>query len=207
MDVKTITRSSRPPRRRAPGRRNPRVPAMYPNDKRLSIIFYQAAWTNAAIVSSTSGMISSNHAPTIQNSSEYSSISNIYARVRLIAFQTTITSYVPNDVSATTLHNRVLVGYDVDMNATTNTLPTQAIEVENLTRVKLVMSASRYPVTYWADVPPNLEYSLINADAPTLPSPFAGSPGVVKIFGLGFTASTQYLNVHCRAIWQLTSRH
>ncbi len=198
-DIK-LTVAKRPARKPRKGRKPKSSPFDSPQ---LNVMLYQSTWTTSDLSSSTAGVISSTFSPTIQNSSEYSGpILSLFRQVKLIAFQL---AFVPIHPSTRTADQMLIVSTDMEMNGTTAVNPSTAANVENGTLVRYISSATLTPVYYRMPVP-NLMYSGVSADSPATETPWAGSPGVVKVYGSGFTASLAYFRVQAKAVYSLRGR-
>jgi len=92
------------------------------------------------------------------------------------------------------------------MNFTNMTNPTAFTDVQNATNPRRVATYQVRIYTYRMPVPPGLEYAPINNDAPATSIPYAGSPGAVRIFGNGFSNTTNYFDVDVEAVWMLRGR-
>jgi hypothetical protein len=114
---------------------------------------------------------------------------------------------VPNDSSVTVSHARIVIGTRLDANANHLTAPTSWSGVLNTTNTKEVFSANNNNRTVVElVVPRQLEHSNIDADAPSTPTPWAGSPGAWYVYGDGFSNSTAYFIVTVSAMWHLRGR-
>jgi hypothetical protein len=100
-----------------------------------------------------------------------------------------------------------MIGTNMLFNNVTFTNPSGISAVQNLTHPDEYLSSEIKSKHYKMTVPRNLEYSSIVGDSPTLPSPYAGSPGCVVLWGERFTASTAYFLVDIEAVWQLRGRN
>jgi len=166
-----------------------RVPRSLP----VNEVIYRCSWTGPLLTAGTAGAISSSGLGfSIQNSTEYSALSTIYSEVKLISAKICLS---PRGANSLTNISRIMGGYHVEYNTTTNTPPTQFSSVANTQRRFTVCSNIIIPFVYRVPVPQGLEYTAINADCPTLPTPFAGSPGVIMIYGTNFQASADYFTL------------
>lgn len=138
------------------------------------------------LASGTTGIISQVTSPSIANSSEYSTLQALYTEIKLIRCRLTYSSLNP---TALTGQSRLVVSTNMAANGTTFVAPTGLISVQNGKRLKRILSAAVMPQSYNMYVPRSLDYSLITADAPATPTPWAGSPGVVYGWGSGFPVS------------------
>lgn len=164
-----------------------------PKSLPVNEVIYRCSWTGPLLSSGTAGSISTSSLGfTISNSTEYSALSTIYSEVRLLSAKVCIT---PRGANSLTNISRIMGGYHVEYNSTTNTAPTQFSSVANTQKRFTVCSNITRPFIYKVPVPKNLEFTAINADCPTLPTPFAGSPGVIMIYGTNFQASVDYFTM------------
>jgi len=171
------------------GRSKRSVPRGMPTNE----IIYKCSWTAGLLTSGTSGAISSSGLGfTIQNSTEYSALSTIFSEVKLLSAKVCFTAR--GTYSATNC-SRLMGGYHVEYNSTTFTNPTQFSSVANLQKRFTLSSNIIRPFIYKVPVPKNLDFTAINADCPTLQTPFAGSPGTVMVYGTNFQASQDYFTV------------
>ncbi len=169
----------------------------------VNVMLYQTSWTTADLSSSTAGVIASTVAPSIQNSSEYSSLQSFFRQIKLKAFQVIVTCIHP---STRSVDQTVIIGTDMQQNETTVVTPSTPANVENHTNVKFYSSSALTPLVYNMPVPANLEYAGISADAPSPETPWAGSPGAILIYGSGFTPSLAYFRLHLKAVYVLRGR-
>jgi hypothetical protein len=100
----------------------------------------------------------------------------------------------------------MLIGTNVLFNLTTFTTPTSALNVQNLENKAEVVTNLVRPFDYFMVVPGGLEFSSIVNDVPSTPTPYAGSPGCVCLWGDNMTPSTAYFRVHVTAKWHLRGR-
>jgi hypothetical protein len=168
----------------------------------------ETSWTNATLQSGTSGNISSVIAPSLQLSSENSTYQSLYTEVKLLSFAVHFVPTRAGYTGVTAAHSYVVAGTNGVMNYTTNTTPTNFTNVQNLARIKVVGSGDPRNTVYRMIVPRGLDYlsSATGSDVPSTPTPFAGSPGAVVIFGSNFTNSISYWQVHCVARFRLRAR-
>jgi len=156
--------------------------------------------------SGTAGAISAGGiSPSIQNSSEYSVLQNIFNECRLVRAVVKITSIAPNSTSVN--QSRIMIGTNMLFNGTTFTNPTAYSAIYNLSNPKEVTSSQIGVYTYRMVVPKGLEFSSITGDIPSTATPYAGSPGTVVIYGDRFTSSTAYFTVDVIMIHQLRGRN
>jgi hypothetical protein len=168
----------------------------------VNMMFRKNRWYYGALSSSTAGTISrGNISPSISFSSEISVLQSLYTEVRLIRARVIFTP-TTNTLTAI-VQGRIMIATNMLYNGTTFNTPTSLVNVQNCTRP---MDCSTYgvkPLIYKMAVPRNLEYLSIIGDIPTIPAPYAGSPGCVVVWGDNLTVSTNYFQVDIEAIWQL----
>jgi hypothetical protein len=144
--------------------------------------------------------------PSIQNFTEYSTLSSLFAEVKLIS---AYAEFAPLD-NASTSHAQGLlyVGTNLLYNRSTTVVPTSVSQVENLRGMRTISTSIIRPVRVRIAVPKGLDYSLITADAPATETPWAGSPGVLAgISGSGTLAnSIRYFYVRLTAIHAFRGR-
>lgn len=205
-DKQIVAMSDRKNRRSRPRRKNGKKgQSRLPQTVKYNEMMYRTAWTTGALVSGTTGSIASCLSPSIQNSSEYSTLQALFTEVRLTAVHWIFTTLVPN---STTLNvSRLWVGYNNAFTDGSNTVPTSFTEVVNLQGSRVLNSAQLGPVNVRGAVPSSLEHSLITLDSPNPPTPWAGSPGMLVVYGDGFTNSTGYWRVSAVACFHLRGRH
>jgi len=156
-------------------------------------MIYKTSWTCGLLTASTAGAISNSTLGfTIQNSTEYSALSTLFAEVKLLSAKM---AFSPRGANSLTNISRVMCGYHVEYNSTTFTNPTQFSSVSNLPGRTTIPSNIISTKIMVVPVPSGLDYTAINADCPTLPTPFAGSPGTVMVYGTNFQASADYFIV------------
>ncbi len=175
-------------------------------DRRLNSVYLRWSYP-FTLTSGTSGTISNSTSPTIQNMTELSYVQGLYTSVRLIRC---IITYSPIATNSTSVNQgRLIVGTNMAMNGTTNTPPTANSSVENLRNVKFIFTGEKKIHTYDMYVPRGLLFlpTTSGADVPTLPEPFAGSPGVVQHWSDTLTASTNYFEVNVTCIHQFANRN
>lgn len=195
-DVKISTTSAgslQRKRRKGPGPRS-----------RLRTYLYESRFEIGSVASGGTGNISFACNPSILNSSEYSNLQTIFNEVRLI--RATLTFAPRASVLTTVLHSSVILGTNLAMNGTTFTSPASAISVQNLERKKEFTTLGTQVMRYEMVVPRNLDYLPITADTPVIPSPYAGSPGVILAWSSLLTNSTSYFVAHLTTVHQLRSR-
>jgi hypothetical protein len=188
MDLKTtITTMKRPNRKTA--KNSPRKTIA------LNEMFYQTGWTNPTLTASTSGTISFSLSPSLQNSSENSTIQSLFTEVKLV--RATAVFYTVQASASGPLHSRVKMGTNMIFTQATFTLPTSYTQVQNLARPRSILSAEVHPVRYTYLVPPGLEFSSsgTGVDSPATPTPWAGSPGAIVGYGDGFTPNDPYFHL------------
>lgn len=167
-----------------------------------NVIPYKYSYA-AIIASGTTGIVSNSLSPTIQNSSEYSTLQALYTEIKLLKCNIIFTSMVPN---TTTGQSRVVVATNMNMNNSVFTLPAALSDVQNSKNVKIFPSSAPFPRVYRMFIPRFLEYSNIVADAPNPVTPYAGSPGIVQVYGSGFNNSTNVFTVDIICWFMLRGR-
>lgn len=177
-----------------------------PRGMRWNQMFYRTQWEFGVLTSTTSGNISvSSISPSIQSSSEYSVLQNLFTEIRLLSCVVTFTS-VQLTPTAGTLHGHLWVGTNMVFNYATNTPPMSVTSVQNLSGPRKLSTYSVKPTSVQLVVPPSLEFTNIVADAPTLPSPWAGSPGCMVVWSDNLSASIAYFRVDVMAKYHLRGR-
>jgi len=205
MDIKTITKETNyAARRRERKRALMRTTGGMPRGPPTNEMMYLTRWTNSNLSANGSGVISANVCQSIQLSSEYSSISNIFQTVKLVRWKVILSPIQAS--SSSDAQNALYCGTNWTQNYTTNTAPSNFNAVQNLQGFRTVFSGSVRPISVAGRVPPALEPSIINADAPSTPIPYAGSPGVMAFYGDGFTDSAGYFAVIVEAVYYLKGR-
>ncbi len=171
-------------RKRGPKQQMASVPRQIPADTMV----LRTSYTSSALSSGTDGTVSSSISGSIQSCTEYSVLSSLYREVRLLAQDLTFFFASPYNTGSQSY--LVAIGTDMKMNGTTFTSPTSYLEVYNSSDRKLYSRTNPQQITFRRRVPRNLEYTNIDADCPTLPVPFAGSPGVIQVYATGTPVST-----------------
>lgn len=175
----------------------------------LNEMLVKSRWEYGQLASGTSGILSAaDISPSIQNSSEYSTLNVLFSEVRLVSCAVV---FGPNyNTSQTPTLTTAIVGTAMDDNQNNHaSTPLTITQVQNLAKKKnftigqYTDSVRRYQML----VPRRLEFSLIGADAPSTPTPWAGSPGCVRIFADHCQTSTNYLIVYVETIHHLRGRH
>ena len=170
----------------------------------LNTMLLRTSWSSGVLGTGTTGTMSSWTAPSIANCSEYSVVQSLFTEVRLI--RATFIFTPTQAANGTVSHGALVIGTNMLENQTTGQNPTGYIDVQNTTHPVRISSLSVRPLTYNMSIPGGLEYASITADAPDPATPWAGSPGVVKWYGAGFTASTIYFQLHLEAVYALRGR-
>lgn len=196
----TDRKSSKQGRRKQKGRGKSSLSKVVP----MGHLMYQNRFEVGLIASGTSGTISFSVSPTIQNSSEISGLMTLFSEVRLISAVLTIATRSPAVTSI--FQGSMIVGTNMQMNATTFTAPTSTISVQNLDRKAEYSTSALTVQRYRMKVPRGLEYSQL-ADTPTIPSPFSGSPGMILGWADNLTASTSYFIAHLTTVHELRGRN
>jgi len=171
-------------------RRLPRSP--------LGMLTYQNRFEVGLITTGTSGTISFSVSPTIQNSSEISGLTTLFSEVKLVYAVLTLATRSPAVTSI--FHGSMLIGTNMEMNATTFTAPSSTISVQNLERKAEYSTSCLTIQRYKMRIPGNLDFQPIGGDCPTIPSPYAGSPGMILGWADNLTASTSYFIAHLTTI-------
>jgi len=163
----------------------------------------RSSWTDGAMASGTTGAISYTLSPSIANSSEYSTYQALYTEVKLLSFRVILTP--TQATNGLVNHSRMIVSTNMLMNMNSLTNPSSYIDVQNEDHAVRLSTLSVTPLTYYMSVPA-LDYANIVGDPPSPPTPWAGSPGLVRFFANGLTASTVYFQVDSEAVWKLRGR-
>ncbi len=180
------------------------VPKNIPADS----LVLRTSWTLAALSTGTAGEISASISSSVSNSSEFSVLSSLWREVKLVSHSIEFFFYNPYSTSGTSAVTSTLVmGTDMRMNGTTFTLPTTYLEVYNISDSKTFCRTSPRKIIFRRQVPRNLQHTNIAEDVPTLPIPYAGSPGVIQMFTTGGAISAPYTTVLLnRATYHLQGR-
>jgi hypothetical protein len=165
---------------------------------------YVTSWTSPELSSNSSGVIVSTIGASIASSYEYSALQALYTEVRLVKLTMTLTPI--QQTNTTVSHGRIRIGTNILMNSSTYTAPTGYSSVDNCSKVRTALTYLTKPMTYQMVVPRNLEYANLVADAPATVTPWAGSPGVIQIYGGSLNVSTNYFFVDIRAWFLLRGR-
>lgn len=203
MDKK---QSSRQPQRRR--RSALRYYGGVPRGPSANTMIYTAGYEYGNLAANTSGVLSSadiSGSITAFDSTEYTYVTGLFSEIKLLNLTVTFTCCSVGGQN----RSRALIGTDMNSNYTTHaSTPLTAQQVYNLPRlVYLQLNDTVEPFQYQMIVPRNLEFSSITNDAPTVPTPYAGSPGCVYVFANDLSASRVYLKVDVRATWLLRGRH
>ncbi len=113
-------------------------------------------------------------------------------------------SYSPGGLGI--VHDRLLIGTHPSYNATTFTNPASAAGVENSQGFVEIHTATDRVLHYYMWLPKDVGYSTLGEDAPTIPTPYAGSPGAVQVWAQDLSVSQNYFSVQCTAVWALRGR-
>ncbi len=179
-------------RRKGPRQGYAKVPSQIPTDTMV----IRTTFTSAALSSGTDGSVSSSIGASIQSASEYSVLASLFREVKLLAQEVSFFFYYPYVNSGTNQATTTFIcGTDMRMNGTTYTPPTQYLDVYNLTDRRKYCRTNPKEIIFRRRVPPKLEHTNIADDCPTLPIPYAGSPGVVQIFSAGNVVSSQLTTI------------
>ncbi len=204
MDIKVSSKQVQRRKGKRTSQRT-RIPLMGLSDGQSMTI--TCRYDYGEVKSGTSGSISiADISPTIQNMSEYSTVSSLFSEIKLLACTVVFT----NTCTSASVNGRIIIGTQMQANFNSHaTPPLVSTQVENLAAVKyltLGYSVFDRPFRYKMVVPPGLEYSSISADAPSTVTPWAGSPGCVYVFGDGLSASFQYFRVDVIATYTFRGR-
>ncbi len=185
-------------------RRNVKV--SLPTSLPLNTMLYEFTYQYGQIAANTSGVLSAaDISPTIQNSTEYSLLNQIFAESKCIS----CTVHIGTLANSSTTTITAIVGTKMGVNATTHdSTPLSSSQVENLEN-KVVIPAgpqNNRVFHYRMKMPKDLDFSLITADAPATQTPWAGAPGCTYIYANGATASTTYMYVYVKARHLLRGR-
>lgn len=182
----------------------PRKLVSVPRAMRTNEMIYRTSWTATSLSSGTTGTLSSWTDGSIIHSSEYSIVSSLFNEVRL---KTATFIFTPTQsANGSVNHFALVVSTNMLLNANTGSDPGSYTDVQNQTRPVRLSSLSVAPLRYRFPVPRNLEFANIAADAPDPPTPWAGSPGIIRWYATGGTASTVYFNLHVDAVYHLRGR-
>lgn len=176
-----------------------------PRNPLLNETLITVGWTNSAVTSGTAGTIAVTSGFSIQETTEYSAIANLFGEVRLVAAQVIFISGRATDT--TTVNAQMYMGYDIRYNSVTASNPTSralqmALPKFTLWNAQGAVKALRVNVP----IPKNLEFTRVDSDTPSAPVPYAGSPGVWSIWADGAAASTGYASWDTRATYHLRYR-
>ncbi len=199
----TTTVRNRRPRGGRGGRR--RIPMMGLPGAQTCLITCRVPY--GTVSSGTSGILSvADVSPTIQGFTEYSTLSSLYGEIKLMA----CTIVVSNACSSASINGRVMMGTQMQASAASHaSTPLVASQVENLARVKYFnvgYSIFDRAINYRMVVPRQLDWADISRDSPNPPTPFAGCPGVVYLYGDNLSASFQYIKIDIIATFMLRGR-
>lgn len=203
-DIKTTTKSTSKvkPRRRA--RRSPvtRQPL-------LNEVLVSSRWEYGQLASASTGILSaSDISPSFANTSEYSTWNVLFSEVKLVRCRVL---FGPNyNTSSTPTLATAMVGTAMDDNQNSHaSTPLTITQVQNLARKRTftIGNFTNKQIAYDMLVPRSLEFSLIGSDAPSTPTPWAGSPGCVRIFANHCQTSINYLDVVVETVHWLRGRH
>jgi len=184
--------------------RKARKGSRLPRQLALNELTISSKWSEIDLKSGTSGTISVAIAPSIQNTTEYSTLTSLFTEVRLI--KATYRFYAVQANSTTVLHSKLSVGISMLMTAVTYALPTAYSAVVNLRNSRTTNTWRNAPFIYNYSVPRDIEHSAISQDSPSTPTPYAGSPGALVIFADDLSVTTTYFRVEAEGIWHLRSR-
>jgi len=180
--------------------------ARLPRGMRWNEMFLRTRWEFGRLSSTGSGNIAAGGiSPSIQSASEYSGLSSLFTEIKLISCTVTFTA-IQLTPTAGTLHGKMYIGTNYIFNLSTFTNPAAITAVQNLAAPAECSTYMVRPFAYAMAVP-SLEFSGITQDAPSAPTPWAGSPGTVCVWGDGLTASTSYFFVDVLAKYILRGRN
>jgi hypothetical protein len=165
---------------------------------------YLSSWTAPGLSSNSSGVIISTIGASISSSFEYTTLQALYTEVRLVKLQMTLSPIQSTNTAVS--HGRIRIGTNILMNSTTYTAPTGYSSVDNTSKVRTALTYMVRPMVYNMVVPRGLDYSNLVSDAPATVTPWAGSPGVIQIYGGGLNVSTNYFFVDIKAWYHLRGR-
>lgn len=164
----------------------------------------RTSWTQTSVTSGTTGTMASWTSPSIIHSSEYSVVSSLFSEVRLR--RATLIFTPTQSANGSVNHVALVVSCNMLLNENTGTDPASYTDVQNQTRPVRLSTLSVRPLNYRLTVPRDLEFANIAGDAPNPPTPWAGSPGIVRWYATGGTPSTVYFNLHIDAVYHLRGR-
>jgi len=172
----------------------------------LNEMYYRWTVEGGDLASNTAGIIAFSSSPSLQNSSENSVIQNLFVEVRLISFRVVYTPI--QSANGSVIQSTFIVGTNMIFNQTTNTAPSSFTSVQNLVKSRTIASVGVRPVSVSMVVPKGLEFlsTATGSDVPTIPNPYAGSPGMLVGYGTGFTASTTYFKEQQITVMHLRGR-
>jgi len=197
MDIKSFNKQLvRKPKNKS---RSPPSPSLGVNS-----MIYRTSWTQTSLSSGTSGIMASWTSPSITHSSEYSVVSSLFTEVKLLSAKFIFTPVQAANGSVN--HSALLVSTNMLLNENTGTDPASYTDVQNQVRPVRISTLDVKPLIYHMVVPRALEYANIAADAPNPPTPWAGSPGIIRWYSSGGTASTVYFQLHVETTYILRGR-
>ncbi len=206
LELKTSSSKSRGPMRK---RRMPRAPRWGPSRPLLNEVLVNSRWEYGQLASNSSGVLSAaDISPSIATASEYSNFAVLFSECKLVSCRVVFgPSY---NTSQTPTLTTAIVGTAMDDNLNSHaSTPLTITQVQNLARKKQ-FTIGQYTASvrqYQMMVPRALEFSLIGSDAPSTPTPWAGSPGCVRIFADHCQTSTNYLIIYVETVHHLRGRH
>lgn len=199
MDIKSRSSKTRS-KRKSSGRRNI-APSRSP---RLDEMVFRTSWTKASVTSGTTGTMSSWTSPSIVNSSEYTVLQNLFTEIKLLKAHFIFTP--TQSANGTVNHGLMVVSTNLLLNENTGTAPSGYIDVQNQSHPMRLSTLNVRPSTYKMAVPRNLEFANLVGDAPNPPTPWAGSPGIIRWYSDAGTASTVYFNLIVECVYHLRGR-
>lgn len=166
-----------------------------PRGIRDNEMLYTTGWTENSLQSSAGGVIGATFSPSLSYSGESGTVQSLFTEVKLISYELKMFP-IQAGASGTSaaVHSYVSVGTNMIMNGTTFTTPSAIADVINLAKRVDVGSCKPVQTNYKMVVPSSLEYlsTATGSDRPTVPNPYAGSPGAVVVFGTNFGVSVPY---------------
>jgi len=202
-DVKRSSRT-RPKSKRKGGQRKFRVVRAPMLDQMLQ----RHTWDYGALSSGTTGIISfADMSPSIQNFTEYSTLSSLFSEVKLVS---AYVEFLPLDnISSSHAQGILYVGTRQDFNKNVTSVPTSVSQVENLKGMRTISTSIVKPVRVRLAISTRgLEFSQISADAPSPVIDYAGSPGcLIGISGSGtLNNSIKYFYARLTAVHHFRGR-
>lgn len=164
----------------------------------------KTSWTQTSVSSGTTGTMSSWTSPSIIHSSEYSVVSSLFSEVKLQRAKFIFTPV--QSANGSVNHCALVVSTNMLLNENTGADPTSYTDVQNQVQPVRISTLDVKPLIYSMVIPGGLEYANIAADAPNPPTPWAGSPGIIRWYATGGTPSTVYFQLHVEVVYTLRGR-